>query len=532
MASSSKKWAKAISRFASQIYFLLIIFQIPLFRFPCRIGMCTTPMEVTSSQLMASEALPAVVVKTLLYPGAIAKAIFKKKAIPSYNNLLRTGKFTNMGKGPSKIDLKHMEVLAGSYFAVAGTFVGLIQFGRMSLFGIVLIAWGIFRELNFGRHATKDTSKEACMYSTMFIAVLSAFFSIRGDVRKLIRSSKLKYIIHPLKYSKAKMTSSFHTLNHPSSALGFISKQRSQSKVRRSPVLALPPSSIIPKTEESGNLPDFRKSSHSIDGNSGGFLRTQCNSVGVIGGVSVVSTLKFVKKLVTWSSEEEEENSSIPFVLCSDPVLSKELLLHERSSFSFLTSKGAHIERDHSPVVSNLKNKRIFLENSGAGCIVMPCHISHSWHDEVAEGCSVPFLHVGECVAKELKEAKLKPLEAGSPLRIGIMGTDATLAAGFYQDKLQNEGFEVVLPDKATMEHIVVPAVEAVSRKDTEGAQNLFRIALQVLLVRAVNTIILASDDMQDLLPPEDPLLKKCIDPMDALARSTIKHARSAERSP
>jgi aspartate/glutamate racemase len=46
---------------------------------------------------------------------------------------------------------------------------------------------------------------------------------------------------------------------------------------------------------------------------------------------------------------------------------------------------------------------------------------------------------MGECVARELKEAKLKPLEAGSPLRIGLLASNATLAAGFYQEKLQNE---------------------------------------------------------------------------------------------
>lgn len=90
-----------------------------------------------------------------------------------------------------------------------------------------------------------------------------------------------------------------------------------------------------------------------------------------------------------------------------------------------------------------------------------------------------------------------------------------------------------MVPDKATMEHTLVPAMEALKRKDNEGAQNLFRIALQVLLVRAVNTVILASDDLlQDLLPPDDPLLKKCVDPMDALARSTIKFAQSAEIIP
>lgn len=92
------------------------------------------------------------------------------------------------------------------------------------------------------------------------------------------------------------------------------------------------------------------------------------------------------------------------------------------------------------------------------------------------------------------------------------------------------QGFEVVLPDKATMEHTVIPAIEALNKKDMEGAKNLFRIALQVLLVRAVNIIILASDDMRALLPPNDPLLKKCVDPMDALARSTIMWAHSAEK--
>lgn len=84
------------------------------------------------------------------------------------------------------------------------------------------------------------------------------------------------------------------------------------------------------------------------------------------------------------------------------------------------------------------------------------------------------------------------------------------------------------MPDKATIEHTVIPAVEALNRKDMEGACNLLRIALQVLLVRAVNSVILASDDMWDLLPQDDPLLKKCIDPIDALARSTIEWAKSS----
>lgn len=93
------------------------------------------------------------------------------------------------------------------------------------------------------------------------------------------------------------------------------------------------------------------------------------------------------------------------------------------------------------------------------------------------------------------------------------------------------QGFDVVLPDKPTMEHMILPATEALHQKDIEGARNLLRVAIQVLLVKAVNVIILAADELQGLLPSSDPLLKKCIDPMDSLARATIRWAQSTEVS-
>lgn len=75
----------------------------------------------------------------------------------------------------------------------------------------------------------------------------------------------------------------------------------------------------------------------------------------------------------------------------------------------------------------------------------------------------------------------------------------------------------------------MIPSVEALKRGDVKGARNLLKIAVQVLLIRGVNTVIIASQEMQGLLPYDDPLLKKCTDPMDALARSTIKWAKSKE---
>ncbi|XVF26607.1 hypothetical protein REPUB_Repub14bG0033200 [Reevesia pubescens] len=113
--------------------------------------MCKTPIEVTSSQLIASELFPTYVVEVLLYPGAIANAIFKNRAFPSYSRLLKLYNINNLRKAHAASDLQRLEILAGSYLSVVGAFTGLLRHGRMSLFGMVLIIWGILSEIILGQ---------------------------------------------------------------------------------------------------------------------------------------------------------------------------------------------------------------------------------------------------------------------------------------------------------------------------------------------------------------------------------------------
>ncbi|XP_026454424.1 uncharacterized protein LOC113355711 isoform X2 [Papaver somniferum] len=235
------------------------------------------------------------------------------------------------------------------------------------------------------------------------------------------------------------------------------------------------PLSVLLQTNESENPPDNSASSSSGLANcmKNSSLLGQVNTVGIIGGVSATSTLTFAGKLLELSSTEGEEN--LPFIICSDPVLRKQL--------SSCGTRNACLDLEVTPVLQNLRSKVTFLEQSGARCIVMPCDVSRIWHCEISEGCSVPFLHMGDCVVTELRDANLKPIEAGSNVRIGVLATDAPSTARYYQEKLQNEGFEVVLPDKRAVEHTIVPAIEALTRKDIEGARNLLRVALQVLLI-------------------------------------------------
>ncbi|XP_071715090.1 uncharacterized protein [Rutidosis leptorrhynchoides] len=197
MASSKvkKAWATIISFTASRIFFFFIFFQIPLFRFPCRIGTCMTPLELTSSQLIASQVIPSGVVKVLLYPGAVGKAVFNDKPIPKYNNVLDAYKAKHIKGPPSTTDLQHLEVLAGSYLAVAGAIIGLFQSRRLGLFGMLMLLWGLSKEPRF---LNGHKNVVSVYYPTMSIAVLCAFLSIRDDVKKIVSGfmwtfSKSKY---------------------------------------------------------------------------------------------------------------------------------------------------------------------------------------------------------------------------------------------------------------------------------------------------------------------------------------------------
>ncbi|KAK7381598.1 hypothetical protein VNO80_00144 [Phaseolus coccineus] len=191
--ASSRRCATLICSIAFSIYFFIIIFQVPIFSVPCRIGICKTPIEVTSSQLIASEVFPLFVVKILVYPGALAKAICNQKTIPSYKNLLNFQQL-NTRTVSAASDIQRLEVLAGSYLSVAGAITGLIKPGRMGLFGILLLMWGVIRESIMGKSGFAQT-KGIHIYPAMYIILISAFFSIRKDVRKLIRTFTRKRVV-------------------------------------------------------------------------------------------------------------------------------------------------------------------------------------------------------------------------------------------------------------------------------------------------------------------------------------------------
>lgn len=94
-----------------------------------------------------------------------------------------------------------VQVLAGSYFCVAGALVGILKPGRMSMFGTLLIIWGLVKEGILGKPANSDPTKSVYVYPTMLIALICALSSIKYDVKKAMRTAPARQIAKPLQSS-------------------------------------------------------------------------------------------------------------------------------------------------------------------------------------------------------------------------------------------------------------------------------------------------------------------------------------------
>ncbi|CAA7025829.1 unnamed protein product [Microthlaspi erraticum] len=195
MAVSNKKLASLISVIASSLFAFLIVFQIPLFRVACGKKSCETPLEVISSQLIGfgNEAIPSSLVKTLLYPGAIAKSLISGSRLPSYHKLLS---FYSFDHNNTSTDIHHLEVFAGSCLCLLGALLSLFKPRRLTFIGTLLIFWGLIRDillLDSSPHGWRSAARNSVrVYPTLFLASLSAFLSIRSDVRKIIRCCRSK----------------------------------------------------------------------------------------------------------------------------------------------------------------------------------------------------------------------------------------------------------------------------------------------------------------------------------------------------
>lgn len=224
--------------------------------------------------------------------------------------------------------------------------------------------------------------------------------------------------------------------------------------------------------------------------------------LGVIGGMGPGATADFFTKLLAATPAGCDEDH-IPVVIVSDPRV---------------VSRTAAILRNGPSPLPSLLAVRDKLLAAGATLLAMPCNTAHAWYDGLVEDCPVPFVSIVEASC-----SALEPL-AGPGSRIGVVATQATLAAKIFEGPLRRLGYELLLPTKEELAGAILPSIEAVKAGRNNDAGRMLTPAVQALLDRGAAAVILGCTETPLALDAiGSPLRNRCVDSTQALAIACVQ---------
>jgi aspartate racemase len=227
--------------------------------------------------------------------------------------------------------------------------------------------------------------------------------------------------------------------------------------------------------------------------------------LGVLGGMGPLASAQFMVRL-TLLTPATRDQDHIPTVLWSDPRVPDRTV--------------GRLSGGADPLPWLLRGIE-GLQQAGCAAIAIPCNTAHGWYDTMRDAARVPILHIVDAAAVELERLGIR---RG---RIGVMGTQATLAMRLYQDRLGALGWDCIEPSDGEMSHLVSPAIALVKANRVVDAYAPLAEVVSSLSGRGAASVVLGCTEIplgiQAGPEPNTPV----VDTIDALARAAIAWARS-----
>jgi aspartate racemase len=223
--------------------------------------------------------------------------------------------------------------------------------------------------------------------------------------------------------------------------------------------------------------------------------------VGILGGMGPLATIDFMRKMLL-ATPAAIDQEHVPVVVSSIPQVPDR----------------THAFRGEgpSPLAAMVASGRR-LAGAGAGLVVMPCNTAHLWFDELRRALDLPMLHLVDAALEDAVTL------AGPQARIGLLATDATLAAGLYINRPSPRGHGVhwLCPTASEMLEWVMPGIAAVKAGDlATGREHLLAAAL-ALKQRGADALVLGCTEIPLALDTTNAPLP-LVDATAALARRAV----------
>lgn len=194
-------------------------------------------------------------------------------------------------------------------------------------------------------------------------------------------------------------------------------------------------------------------------------------TVGVLGGMGPDATVDFFAKLVA-ASHAERDQDHLRVVIDNDP--------------SVPDRTAAVLGRGPSPA-PRLAAMARGLVAQGAEVLVMPCNAAHAFVNAVREGAGdVPFIDLIETTVTATLTRH------PSVLRVGLLATDATIAAHLYENAYATAGVEALVPNPEDQKRVMA-AIYEIKRGRQDRATSATLQDVATALVRAGAGAIVAA---------------------------------------
>lgn len=187
-----------------------------------------------------------------------------------------------------------------------------------------------------------------------------------------------------------------------------------------------------------------------------------------------------------------------------------EVILNSVPVPNFISDK-SNIKTVRKVLIKRVKK----LENFQPSCFGIACNTAHLLLKDLQQTTKVPFVSIIEEVTKKV---------AGSGIeKIGLLGTPVTIKSNLYQDALDKQGIEVIIPSKKDCELVEKTIFKVLEGKISSKNSKQLATITNSLKERGAEGVILGCTELPLVFPKRVSI--PVFDSIEILASALVRRA-------
>ncbi|RIU89463.1 aspartate/glutamate racemase family protein [Oceanobacillus picturae] len=137
------------------------------------------------------------------------------------------------------------------------------------------------------------------------------------------------------------------------------------------------------------------------------------------------------------------------------------------------------------------------LERAGADFILICTNTMHKVVKQIESRVEIPVLHIADATALAIQNAKIK--------KVGLLGTSYTMEQDFYKQRVEDNGIEVLIPEKAAREEVnTIIFNELCHGKIESSSREYYKSVIVDMVEQGAEGIVLGCTEIGLLIKTED----------------------------